>query len=88
MIKELKPKKCKSLCGGCYNNDYNFGLGGAKECWSFKGAKIKKRLPIPNDMRPPYDKNNARYMMSCYTKKGYITVDPKTALNSEGYWKS
>jgi len=36
--KTLKPKK--EMCYGCYCNDYNYGLGGAKECWSFKNAKV------------------------------------------------
>lgn len=83
----MKPKKSKSMCAGCYNNDYNFGLGGSKECWSFKSAKIIKRLSIPIDLRPPYDKDNAEYRMSCFNRKGYAYVDPKV-LTSDGFWRS
>lgn len=41
--KTLKP--CKSMCSGCYDNYYNYQDAidhtyGAKECWSFKNAKV------------------------------------------------
>jgi len=36
--KTIKPKK--SMCSGCYCDDYNYGLGGERECWSFKDAKV------------------------------------------------
>lgn len=82
----MKPKKCKSLCNGCYNQDYWFGLGGAKECWSFKGAKVIKRLAIHVDQRPPYDVKNSQYMLSCYTRKRMVYVKP-VALTKEGFWR-
>ena len=37
----MSVKKDKSLCGGCRNDFYN-GQG-AKECWSYKGAKVCAR---------------------------------------------
>jgi hypothetical protein len=81
-----KPSKSKSLCAGCYNNDYNHGLGGADGCWSYKSAKIIKRLAIPVDRPPPYDKDHAEYRMDCFTRKGMVYVRPD-ALTAEGYWK-
>ncbi len=83
----MKPTKSKSLCSGCYNNDYNFGLGGAKECWAYKPAKIIKRLGIPVDMSPPYDAKAATYRMSCFRKPRMVYVDPKV-LTKEGFWRS
>jgi hypothetical protein len=85
-MKETKPKKSKSLCSGCYNNDYNHGLGGSKECWSFKDGKIIKRIAIPVHMRPPYDVKNARYTMNCFNKKGYCYVKPEN-LTKDGFWR-
>ena len=79
-------KKSKSMCSGCYNNDYNHGLGGSKECWSYSDAKIIKRLAIPVDMRPPYNAKNAKSMMSCYQQKRMVFVKPEV-LTSDGYWK-
>lgn len=86
MSKKQKPKKCRSLCSGCYNQDYWYGLGGAKECWSFKGSKVVKRLPVDVDRPPPYDKEDTRYMLSCYNRKRMVYVDPKV-LTPDGYWK-
>lgn len=76
----------KSKCNGCYNNDYNFGLGGSKECWSFKDAKLIKRLKIHVDMQPPYDKKSAKKYPNCYTEKRYVFVNPEV-LDSKGYWR-
>lgn len=81
----MKPSK--EMCNGCYNNDYNFGLGGSKECWSFSSAKIEKKIHIPIDRRPPYDKKSAKNTMSCFNRKGYVHVKPEN-LTTEGYWKS
>lgn len=78
-------KKSKEACAGCYDNGYNYGLGGAKECWKFKSAKIVPRLLIHVDRPPPY-KEKPTKMMSCYKKPRYCTVDPK-ALGADGFWR-
>lgn len=44
--------KSKSMCAGCYCDDYNHGLGGAKECWSFKSARVVIRFRIGWWTRP------------------------------------
>lgn len=79
-------EKSKEACVGCYNDDYNHGLGGAKECWSFDSAKIISRLGVRVDQSPPYDKDQARPMMSCYQQKRMVYIEPKV-LRDDGYWK-
>jgi hypothetical protein len=83
----MKPKKDKSLCSGCYHNEYNHGFMGVKECWSFRSGKVIKRLPVPVDLRPPYNKDGARWMLSCFNRKGMVYVKPEV-IDAAGYWKS
>lgn len=79
-------KKNKSMCAGCYNDEYNNGLGGAKECWSFKDAKVVKRIPVHIDQMPPYDKKSAREMLSCYRRPQMCYPLPEN-LDDKGFWK-
>lgn len=79
-------KKSKDMCAGCYNDDYNHGLGSAKECWSFETAEVEKRLHIPVDRPPPYDVKQAKDTMSCYRKQRYAIINPRV-LDSKGFWK-
>ena len=65
----------KSKCAGCYNNDYNHGLGGAKECWNFKAAKLIMRKEVHVDQRPPWNQK-ARMFPNCYQKSRYVYVRP------------
>lgn len=62
-------------CAGCYNDDYNHGLGGAKECWHFKDAKIILRKEVNVNQVPPWNQE-AREFPSCYTRRGYVYVKP------------
>lgn len=78
--------KSKNLCTGCYHNDYNYGLGGDKGCWSFDSAKVVKRLAIDVTRCPPYDWDNAEPRMSCYNKKGMVYINAGV-LDSRGYWR-
>jgi hypothetical protein len=34
----------KAMCTGCYEDDYNHGLGGATECWLFKTARVVDKV--------------------------------------------
>ena len=79
-------KKSKDLCSGCYNNDYNHGLGGSKECWSFSWARVIQRIPIHVDQPPPYDKKKAKPMLNCYQEKRMCFPSPD-ALTDKGFWK-
>lgn len=65
----------KKNCIGCYNDDYNHGLGGAKECWMFKDAKVIWRKEVPIDQRPPWTQKPKR-LPNCYTKRRYVYVKP------------
>ncbi len=78
--------KSKSMCGGCYNEEYHHGLGGAKGCWCYKDAKVIKRLPIHVDVPPPYNKKNAKPMLSCYRQTRMVYVKPE-AIAADGYWR-
>ena len=62
-------------CMGCYNNDYNHGLGGAKECWSLKDARLILRRRVGMDDVPPWTAKPAT-LPNCYHQQGCIFVDP------------
>ena len=81
--------KIKSMCSGCYNNDYNNGLGGAKECWSFKDAEIVSRILIGNWENPPYLNKKKYKVLNCFHERGSNRthyIDPNS-IDSQGYWK-
>lgn len=67
VTKEYKTiKPTKSMCSGCYNNQYNHGLGGAKECWSFSDAKVVDKLAYPNIHCTSSQRQNYKKTLSCY----------------------
>jgi len=66
----------KDKCIGCYNNIYNNGAGGAKECWSFKTAKVVWRKMVHADQIPPYTQKAIR-VPDCYHKPRYFYIDAK-----------
>lgn len=77
----------KKDCQGCYNNDYNHGLGGAKECWSFdKEKELVEKYAIPVDLPPPYTKALIEKVPPCYTVQRYVYVNPEV-INEKGYWR-
>jgi len=77
----------KENCLGCYNDDYNRGLGGAKECFSFKTAKLVTKIAIHINQMPPFDKKSGKKTPSCYRRPQMCYVEPKN-LNEKGFWKS
>ena len=83
-----KPKKDRSMCVGCeddfYNGRNNLGVEG---CWSFKNAKIIKRLSVRVDQPPPYDKKKWTYKLSCFHRKQMCYPSPDV-ITDNGYWKS
>ena len=80
------PKKSKDLCCGCYNEDYHYGLGGAKECFYFDDATVIPRIPIASSLAPPYSLKNVQLMFDCYRQNQMVYVSPE-ALTEEGYWR-
>ena len=84
----IMNKLSKKYCIGCKDNYYNYGNNSdIGECWMLKSAKLEKKLDIPMDMRPPYDKNKKFLTKkpSCFKKKGYCRVS-LDSLDSNGYW--
>ena len=65
----------KLKCAGCYNNVYNEGCGGAKQCWQLEDAKLIKRKEVHIDQRPPWNQK-AELFPSCYRKQRYVYVEP------------
>lgn len=77
----------KKNCIGCYCDDYNHGLGGAKECWSFDSKKeLLERYVIHKDLPPPYKKHHIKKVPPCYHPQHYAVVDPKN-IDEKGYWR-
>lgn len=69
MIDRLKLK----YCAGRRDNYYNQG---AERCWSFDTATTVWRKEVPMDQRPPWTQE-AKRVLSCYRRPGYVYVDPK-----------
>lgn len=65
----------KDKCAGCYNDDYNRGLGGAKECWSLATAVVTLRRRVGMNDVPPWKAKPER-LPNCYQQRGYIFVKP------------
>lgn len=64
----------KKHCVGCYNDDYNHGLGGAEECWFFKDAKLVKKKKVGMNDVPPWNHKPIR-VPNCYRQTGYWFVN-------------
>ena len=81
---ELMEKK---HCSGCYNDDYNHGLGGAKECFNFDiNQRLVKKYRMHIDQPPPYGKDQIVKVPPCYREQKYAHVD-LDAINEKGFWK-
>ena len=76
----------KENCYGCYNDEYNHGLGGAKECFSFSSAKLVKKLAVDVNQMPPFDLKKIKEYPSCYHQQRAAHIEP-SRLTDEGYWK-
>jgi len=82
MDTDSKTKKMKNLtkseklkhCSGCYNNDYNCGLGGAKECWCLDSMELIKRKKVHVDQVPPWIQRPQLYP-NCYKQPRYVFID-------------
>ena len=62
----MMPKKTKAMCSGCRDDYYNEREG----CWSFKRAKVVKRIRVGTWEPPPYDKERAQACLSCFNPDG------------------
>ena len=61
-------KKSKEMCRGCYNDFYNHHRDDG--CWSFKSAKVVKRIKVGTFEDPPYAKERAQTCLSCFVAQG------------------
>ncbi len=73
MTKEDK----KQLCAGCYNDEYNQGLGGANECFYFKKARVCKKKEVHIDDVPPWKHQRIFKTLTCYRKPRFVYIDPE-----------
>ena len=64
----------KENCSGCYNNIYNCGAGGARECFYFKDAKLVWKKEVHINQCPPFNQKTKRFP-SCYRKPQYCYID-------------
>ena len=75
VCKIIKPKKNKSLCGGCTDNFYNGNNEhGVKKCLHYKSATVKKVLCVGINECPPYDEKEICYCLSCYKRRGVAFI--------------
>ncbi len=68
-----KAEMKRKYCPGCYCNDYNYGLGGANECWSLERAEVVWRKRVHIDQSPPWNQK-ARQTLSCFHESRYVQV--------------
>ena len=65
----------KSYCKDCYYDVYNHGLGGAKECWSFKDAELILQKEVSIDQIPPWTQESHLFP-NCYRRSRFVYVRP------------
>ena len=76
----------KDDCHGCYNDDYNYGLGGAEQCWSFdEGKELIRKYIIHRDLPPPYSTDLIKKVPPCYQPQHYCVVNIENI--KDGYIK-
>lgn len=68
-----KAKRCR----GCYNDDYNHGLGGATVCWSLASAKLITNVEVHIDKRPPYLTEEPTRRFRCYRRQEFAYLAPE-----------
>lgn len=60
--------KSKSMCSGCRNDYYNHNVDGG--CWSYDSARIVSRVEVGIWENPPYAKERAKKVLSCFCPQG------------------
>jgi hypothetical protein len=68
-----KAEKCR----GCYNDDYNHGLGGAKVCWHLQSARLITNVEVHVDKRPPYLTEQPERRYQCYRRQRFAYLKPE-----------
>ncbi len=63
----------RKYCQGCYNDDYNHGLGGSKVCWSLQSMTVIKRKRVHINDRPPWN-HKPETLPNCYRVPKYVFI--------------
>ncbi len=64
--------KTKELCNGCYNDSYNFSQPNG--CFSFKNAKVVKRMRVGVWQNPPYHWQ-PQTCLTCFRPENGVMID-------------
>lgn len=63
-------------CAGCYNDDYNHGLGGSTQCWHLPTATTVVNVEVHIDKPPPYLSEKPERRFKCYRRQRFAYLDP------------
>lgn len=69
----LGIKEKQKYCSGCYNDDYNHGLGGATQCWSLEKMVVIQRKRVHINQRPPWNQK-PKTLPRCYRVPKFVFV--------------
>jgi len=67
----------KKYCAGCYDDVYNHGLGGSRECWHLEDSKVVKRKEVHINDVPPWKHQTIKKVNNCYNKSKHVYVNPE-----------
>ena len=65
-------EKNKQMCRGCHDDFYNHNREGG--CWCFENATIVERIQVGVWEPPPYKRDRAQKVLSCYRPQGYAML--------------
>lgn len=63
-----------AYCKGCYNEDYNRGLGGAKQCWNAEDMTVVQRKRVHINDVPPWTHQPVSLLPVCYRVPKFVFV--------------
>ncbi len=66
----------KKYCEGCYNDEYNRGLGGADRCWGLGSATLTRVKFVHINDVPPWNHQRVEETLSCHKRKGFVRAQP------------
>ncbi len=61
----------RKYCSGCYNDEYNHGLGGAAQCWSMESMLVVQRKRVHINDRPPWN-HPPEALPNCYRVPKFV----------------
>ena len=75
--------KTKAMCRGCRDDYYNQNRQGG--CWCFGDATIVERIQVGVWEPPPYKRDRARSVLSCFRPEGYAMLKTNDCRVVENY---